>query len=192
MLGAWQRRTRSALCTVLGIYGPKVKGYLHKQFGDVLDHGEREAVLNEAAMKVWQAAHTYTTKKGGLRGWFIRIAKNTALDHISGESKHRAEPLYEDPAVEEDDDVSPSLDPADRTRLERLDDFIHNKLVGVEKTVALHCFTVGGDADSERLATLLRKTRGYIDTVKSKVKKKIREAVLAIEAAEAAEGMKNE
>jgi RNA polymerase sigma factor (sigma-70 family) len=180
-------KDESALRTVLEVYGPKVKGYLRKQFGDVLDHGEREAVLNEAAMKVWMAANTYRSEKGGLRGWFIRIAKNTAISYIRGERKHRAEPLYDDPAVE-DDEVSPELNSIDRARLERLHSFIHNKLVGIERTVALNCYTVGGDADSDRLASILGKTRGYIDTVKSKVKRKIREAVLAIEAAEATEG----
>lgn len=50
---------------------------------------------------------------------------------------------------------------------------IHNKLVGFERTIALNCFTTGGEADGVRLAAKLGKTRNYVDTVKSKVKKKI-------------------
>ena len=179
-------RDESALRTVLELYGPKVKGYLSKQFGEVLDDAERDAVLNAAAWKVWEAADTYNADKGGLRGWFIRIARNEAISHIRGQRKHHSEPLKEDPTVD-DDDVSPAVDSSDRTRLERLYDFIHNNLTGIEKLVALNCFTVGGDADSVRLAAKLGKTRNYIDTVKSKVKKKIREAVLSLEAMEAAE-----
>jgi RNA polymerase sigma-70 factor (ECF subfamily) len=176
-------KDESALRTVLESYGPKVKGYLSKQFGEVLDSGERDAVLNEAALKVWEAAHAYDAGKGGLRGWFVRIARNTAISHIRGEKRHRSTPLNEDPAVA-DGDVPPVVDPVDRARLERLDDFIHNKLTGIEKTVALNCFTVGGDADSVRLAAKLGKTRAYVDTVKSKVKRKIQEAVLSLEAKE--------
>lgn len=51
--------------------------------------------------------------------------------------------------------------------------------------VALNFFTIGGDPDIGRLAAKLGKPRSNIDTVKSKVKKKIREAVLALEASDA-------
>jgi RNA polymerase sigma factor (sigma-70 family) len=179
-------KDESALCTVLEIYGPRVKGYLSKQFGEVLDDTERDAVLNEAAFKVWAAARTYNADKGGLRGWFLRVARNAAISHIRGEKKHHRATLDEDPAID-DDDVSPVVDCIDYTRLKRLHDFIHNRLTGIEKMVALNCFTVGGDADSVRLAAKLGKTRAYIDTVKSKVRKKVREAVLSLEAMEAVE-----
>lgn len=65
-----------------------------------------------------------------------------------------------------------------------LDHFINHELVGNEREIALNCFKTGGQADSVRLAALLGKTRNYVDTVKSKVKKKIKEAILKFEADE--------
>jgi RNA polymerase sigma factor (sigma-70 family) len=178
-----KEKDESALVTALEIYGPKVKGYLRKQFGEVLDDGEQDDVLNEAALKLWKCAHKYDADKGGMRGWFIRIARNTAISRIRGEERHRADRLDHDPA-DHCEDMTPAVDSKERMRLDRLDDFIHSGLEGIERTVALNCFTVGGDADSVRLAAKLGRSRGYVDTVKSKVKKKIQVAVLALEASE--------
>lgn len=175
---------QAALVTMLAVYGPGVKGYLHNQFGQVLDDGECDEVLNQAALNLWLAASRYDHTEGGLRGWFTRIARNAAISLIRGETKHQAEPLNVDPA-EDLDDICPVVEASDYDRLKKVEDFINNKLEGIEKIVALNCFTIGGDPDIGRLAAKLGKPRSNIDTVKSKVKKKIREAVLALEASEA-------
>jgi len=57
-------------------------------------------------------------------------------------------------------------------------DFIDNKLTGFERIVARNCFVAGGEADITRLAALNGKDRQNVDTVKSKVKKKITQALL--------------
>lgn len=176
-------RDESALVTVLEVYGPKIRGYLFKKFRGVLDDGEREFVLNLAALNLWNAAGKFDRTKGGLRGWFVRIARNAAISHLRAQEKHRSEPLDQDPA-EDYVDVCPQVAADEVERLNKVDDFINN-LVGIEKVVAQHCFIVGGDPDIERLAKKLGKERSNIDTVKSKVKKKIRDAVLALEASEA-------
>lgn len=179
-------KDESALATVLKVYGPKVKGYLRIQFGETLDHSERDYVFQQALFNLWDKIGTYDTKKGSLRGWFIRIARNAAISHSRGEKKHKGEPL-DDPADDNVDQCGEVPFPADskeQKRLDRIYDYIHNKLEGTEKAVALNFFTVGGDPDVVRIAAKLGKTRSYVDTVKSKVKRKIREFVLALEASE--------
>jgi len=175
-----------ALVALLKVYGPKVKGYLRKQFGDTMDDSERDYVFQQALINVWNKIHSYDPEKGGLRGWFIRIARNAAISHIRGEKRHKTDPLA-DPADDNVDgcgDIGFPVDSKEQKRLDRIHDFIENKLKGIERIVARNFFTIGGDPDIVRLAAKLAKTRSYVDTVKSKVKKKIREAILAIEASQ--------
>ena len=175
---------QGALRAAIKAYAPKVKGYLRKQFGDQLDRSERDYVFQQSLINFWEKIRTYDTNKGSLRGWWIRIARNAAIDHIRGEKRHKAEKL-DDPAddnIDDCGDVELIEDSREKKRLDRVHDFIHNKLEGDERTVALNCFAIGGDPDIVRLAAKLGKARAYVDTVKSKVKKKIKEFVLALEA----------
>lgn len=179
---------QDALRAAIKAYGPKVKGYLRKQFGDQLDEHERDYVFQTSLIKFWGKINSYDTSKGTLRGWWIRIARNKALDHIEGVENYRAKynaKELDDPADDKSDscdDVELVSESKEKKRLERVYDFIHNKLVGDERTVAVNCFAIGGDPDIVRLAAKLGKSRAYVDTVKSKVKKKIKEFVLALEA----------
>ena len=177
----------SALIMALKTFGPKVRGFLRRQFGNQLDDSERDYVFQTALVKFWKGISTYDTTKGSLRGWWIRIARNTAIDHIRGEKRYRVKYKAEelgDPADDNHDecgDVELPADSKEEKRLELIHDFIHNRLEGIEKAVALNCFAIGGDPDIVRLAAKLGKTRSYVDTVKSKVKKKIKAFVLALE-----------
>lgn len=178
---------KEALRAAIKAYGRKVKGYLRKQFGDQLDEHERDYVFQQSLIKFWSKIDTYDTKKGSLRGWWIRIARNKAIDHIKGEERYRAKykaAEIDDPADDNNDpcgDVELVEDSKEKKRLERVHDFIHSALVGDERIVALNCFAIGGDPDIVRLAAKLGKSRAYVDTVKSKVKKKIVEFVLSVE-----------
>ena len=82
---------QDALRAAIKAYGPKVKGYLRKQFGDQLDQSERDYVFQQSLINFWERIRTYDTNKGSLRGWWIRIARNAAIDHIRGEKRHKAE-----------------------------------------------------------------------------------------------------
>ncbi|GEM_PF-7052145 len=189
------KKDEDALTTVIELYGPRVRGFLRKNFGDTLQQLELDEVFNQAVFNVWRFAQRFQPDKGGLRGWFIRIARNAAVSLIRGETKHLARELEEDPAydpAEAYEDVSPDVDPTESRRLEKLEHFMSNELIGTEREVALNCFKTGGEADSVRLAVVLGKTRGYIDTVKSKVKKKIAEAMLKWEAEERRQRVGNE
>lgn len=181
---------QDALRAAIKAYASKVKGYLRKQFGEQLDEHERDYVFQQSLIKFLSKINTYDTSKGSLRGWWIRIARNKALDHIEGVENYRAKykaKELDDPADDHHDscgDVELVEDSKERKRLERVYDFIHSKLVGDERTVAVNCFAIGGDPDIVRLAAKLGKSRSYVDTVKSKVKNKIIEFVLALEAAD--------
>ena len=173
-----------ALRAVYEAYGPKIRGFLAKQFGDQLDDAERDDVFQISLVKLWQKIGTYQAAKGTLRQWWIFIARNSALDRIDGRKRCGADEL-DDPGVQRDE--SDSVDaPSPRVarRLERVYEFIHNRLKGHERIVGINCFVVGGDPDIARLAALLERDRGYVDTVKSKVKRKIKEFVLALEHAD--------
>jgi RNA polymerase sigma factor (sigma-70 family) len=182
-----KEKDEAALDTVIETYGPKVMGFLHLKFGDVLRPPELDEVFNRAVFNVWRFADRFNPDRGGMRGWFIRIARNAALSFIRGETKHLAQTLEFDPAydpADDCDDVSPDIDSKEAKRLEHLDRFINHELVGNEREIARNCFKTGGEADSIRLAALLGKTRKYVDTVKSKVKRKITESMLKWEAEE--------
>lgn len=178
---------QDALRAAIKAYGSKVKGFLRKQFGETLDKSERDYVFQTSLIKFWKRITTYDTGKGSLRGWWIRIARNTAIDHIRGKksyaARYKAEELG-DPADDTNDDcreVELVADSKEKKRLERIHDFIHDKLVGDERVVGQNCFVIGGDPDIVRLAAKLGKSRSYVDTVKSKVKKKIVEFIVTLE-----------
>ena len=176
-----------ALRDALKAYGPKVKGFLRTQFGGQLDQSEIDYVFQQSLINFWRSISTYDTAKGSLRGWWIRIARNAAISHIRSEKKHSKTGVIEDPAEDNHDacgDVELVEGSKEQKRLECVHDFIHNKLVGDERTVALNFFAIGGDPDIIRLAAKLGKSRAYVDTVKSKVKKKIVEFVHTIESGE--------
>ena len=174
-------RDQSALAELLKLYGPKIRGYLRKKFGDVLKEPELQQALNCAAFNVWRFADRFDPAKGSLRAWFVRIARNAAFSIIRVEARHLAKSLEYEPAYDPADDSEvPSADISDQDvrRLKAIDEFINNTLSGFEKIVAINSFKSGGEADSTRLAALYGKTRGNVDVVKSKVKKKITQAML--------------
>lgn len=113
-------------------YGPKVKGYLRKQFGDQLDEHERDYVFQKSLIKFWDKITSYETSKGTLRGWWIRIARNEVLDHIEGVENYRAKyntKELDDPADDNSnscDDVELVLESKEKKRLERVCDFTTN------------------------------------------------------------------
>jgi RNA polymerase sigma factor (sigma-70 family) len=173
-------KDETALGEILEIYGPKVKGFLRKQFGDVLKEPELDEAFNCAAFNLWRFADRFKSGRS-LRGWFIRIARNAAISIIRGEKKHLSKDLEYDPSYDPADDhseASPAVDSKEAARLQKLDDFIHNHLTGFEKIVAINCYKAGGEPDTVRLAALYGKTRQNVDTVRSKVKKKLTEWML--------------
>ena len=169
-------KDETALEEILYVYGPKVMGFLRKSFGDALNEPELHETFNRAAFNLWRFADRFKPERGSLRGWFIRIARNAAIGVLRGETRHLAKDLEYDPAYDPADDhpdASPDVDSKENGRLQKLHDFIHNKLTGFERIVAINCFKAGAEPDTARLAAIYGKTRQNVDTVRSKVKKKI-------------------
>jgi RNA polymerase sigma factor (sigma-70 family) len=166
-----------ALAKVLELYGPRVKGYLRRKFGDVLREPELAESFNVAAFNLWRFADRFRPEKGSLRGWFITIARNAAVSLLRSESLHVAKELeYEpeyDPADCSDDD--PPVDSKEHRRLKELDHILNTKLTGFEQIVALNDFKAGCEADAGRLAAQHGKSKQMVYTTRSKVKKKITE-----------------
>jgi RNA polymerase sigma factor (sigma-70 family) len=170
-----------ALVELIKGYGPNVEGYLRRKFRLVLKSPELDEAFNRAFFNAFRFADKFKPERCSLRGWVIRIARNAAVSIIRGENRHQAKDLEYDPAydpADDCDDVSPDVDSKEHARLNALYKFIETKLTGFEQTVALNCFVAGGEADTTRLAALHGKDRGNVDTVKSKVKKKITQALL--------------
>lgn len=173
-------KEEAALGEFLERYGPKLKGYIRKKFGDELLEPEIEQAIIDSAEKVWRFSDKFDPENGTFRGWVITIAFNSAVDILRAERRHQAKSLEYDPGYNPADCYENSGGHSDLkdARLKVLDDFIFNKLTGFEKIVAVNCFKAGGEADSRRLAAIHGKARGNVDTVKSKVKAKIRQALL--------------
>jgi RNA polymerase sigma factor (sigma-70 family) len=174
-------KDESALFALLETYGPKVRGYLRKHFGDVLKAPELDEALNRAAFSVWRFADRFNPERASLRGWFLSIARNAAVSILRSERRHLAKDLEYDPAYNPAEDCpgqAPDIDSKEKRRLQELDDILYKKLTGLEQTVALNDYKAGGEADAGRLAAMLGKTRQNIYTTRSKVKKKITQMML--------------
>ncbi|HUE72853.1 MAG TPA: sigma-70 family RNA polymerase sigma factor [Pirellulaceae bacterium] len=169
-------KDESALEELLTVYGLKVRGFLSKISSNELSPSEIDFVFNQAAINLWRFSDRIDPKRKTIRGWFLKIARNALMSYLRGEKRHAAvelqyEPQY-DPAEDCEEDV-PDVDSKEYKRLDALKDFIFNKLTGFERTIGINMFLSGGDPDIMRLARKYGKPRGNVDTVKSKVKKKI-------------------
>lgn len=174
-------KDQSALVELIRVYGPKVRGFLRKKFSEDLKEPELHQAFNRAFFNAFRFADKFKPEKGSLRGWLIRIARNAAISIIRAEERHLAKDLEYDPVydpADDCDDTSSDVDSKEHARLTALYDFINNKLIGFERVVARSCFISGDEADTTRLAAIYGKSRQNVDTVKSKVKKKITQALL--------------
>lgn len=174
-------KDESALVMLLETYGPKVRGYLRKHFGDVLKAPELEEAFYRAAFNVWRFADRFNPDRGSLRGWFVRIGRNAAVSILRCESRHMAKDLEYDPAydpAEDCPDQASDVDSKENRRLQELNNILYNELTGLEQIVALNDYKAGGEADTGRLAAMHGKTRQNIYTTRSKVKKKITQMML--------------
>src|SRR5258706_9658528 len=85
------------MCALLEVHGPTVLAVLKKKHGY---HVAAEA-LNRAALLVWvDFAGKYTSGKGSLGGWFLRVAQNKAIDIRRGEKRKKFVQLDYDPSYD--------------------------------------------------------------------------------------------
>lgn len=179
------RQDERALRTLVARYAKRVTGHLRSQFRDQLRHPEIDQAVNDAALKVWDAAAKFDPgRPGGFGPWFLTIAHNCALDLLRGEEDHpELDPAHDPQDHCEDESHAPS--PQTEWRIAQMEDIIENELKGLEQIVARADLALGDSADSRRLATENGTTVGSIDTTRSKVRKKIRTKILEREAQQA-------
>lgn len=176
---------QDALAEILRRYGRRVRGYLKVTFGDVLREPEHHAVFNEAAYNLWRFRERFKPESGSLKAWFMRIAYNAAVSMLRREKKHLAKDLEYDPEYSPADCPEEKIsdyDSKEQKLLEALRDFIHNKLVGFEREIAIDFYKSGGGSDVTRLAQIHGKTKGNVSATRTKVKKKMIEFVEQYEA----------
>lgn len=76
----------SVINDVLRAYGPKVAGWLQRQYGTMLRYQEIEDILADAIEKLWKLRATYDPSRKTLRGYFLMIAQGKASDLVGSKS----------------------------------------------------------------------------------------------------------
>ena len=76
-------RDREGVRLLARVHGPRVLGFLRKNFAPYAGDA-----FQEALRKVLTSIDTFDDKCGKLGAWFLTIARNAALDIIRGEEKH--------------------------------------------------------------------------------------------------------
>lgn len=136
-------------------YGGRLKAFLFKRFGSLLQEGELDEALNVTFYNAWRFADRYDESKGTLASWCIRIAQNAAKDIVRRETKYRDKNLEYDPSYDpadphEGDATGPAGD-AEDAELDHLRHVIQ-ELPPLQKAIIEADLAAGGSADASRLA----------------------------------------
>jgi DNA-directed RNA polymerase specialized sigma24 family protein len=152
-------RDKEGLRLFLKRYGGRLKGFLVKRYAAVLQPGELEEALNNAAFNVWRFADRYDEGRGSLGSWSIRIAQRAAQSIIRREIGYRAKNLEYDPSYDPagdppDEREAGSCDRSDDPRLKVLHEAIE-ALPPLQKAIIQADLAAGGGlADAGRLAAI--------------------------------------
>lgn len=171
-------RDQSALAELIQRHAPRVTGDLRRRFRHQLQHPEIDEAVNMAALKVWNNAHRFDKAKP-FGPWFLTIAHRAALDILRGEESRPTCQLEFDPQDHdlEDLDEVPDRSPRVKWYVAQLEQIIDHELRGFEQALAREDLAAGERADTERLMKKYNKTKGVVQTTRSKVWKKIRNMI---------------
>ena len=179
-------RDEEALRTIIRVYGPSLKGYLGKRFGDVLDELELDEAFVATIEKVWRYP-TFDDRNGSLAGWLIRIARNCAISILNCENKHhcselKCDPEYdpaEAPALTCEDRDDRDEDPKkDAKLLKDLDEAVRGLPRLQRAIIEADLATPNGKADSGRLADKYGSTKNSVEVSRTKARAQIRQELL--------------
>ncbi len=176
-------RDESALAELMARHGPWVTGDLQRRFRYQLQHPEIDEAVNRASIKVWNNAHRFDKTKS-FGPWFLTIAVRAAMDILKGEKRRPVSELEFDPPGPDTGcgDDEPELSPRVAWYVEQLEQIIEYELTGFEQALAREDLAAEGRADTERLMKKYKKSKGVVQSTRSKVWKKIRETILEREA----------
>lgn len=85
-----QQQDRTALATLFGLYGPRIKSMMLK-----LGAGEAlaEDLVQETFLTVWRKAALYSSQRGAPSTWIFTIARNLRIDQLRRQSNKPYEDL---------------------------------------------------------------------------------------------------
>lgn len=162
-------------------YGGRMKAYLIKHFGGVLQAGELDEALNRAVFNIWRFADRYDETKGSLASWCIRIAQRAAQSVLRRETKFCSKNLeYDDkydPADPSGEDagmgqILPAGDPRWELVLRGIE-----TLPPLQKAIVQADLAADGTADAQRLAELHGSTIGSIYVSRNKAHENLKKRV---------------
>jgi RNA polymerase sigma-70 factor, ECF subfamily len=82
---ALARRDLDALAELYDRYGGLAYSVALRVLGDP---GRSEDVVQDAFLKVWNAAPSFDASRGSLRTWLMTAVRNRAVDHLRGRGAH--------------------------------------------------------------------------------------------------------
>lgn len=179
-----KQRDQSGLRRLLQNYGAKIKWYLRKEFKGSLDDSGVLDALNQAAFRAWRFIDSFDSKKGTLRAWFYKLARNCALSILQQQNRERAHVQVEDwdwpsfAALHTPEDQEPT--PAHRRFLEDLWTCI-GKLSPLQRGIILADLKAGGDAaDAGDLAAAFHTSKNSIYVSRSVARKALRDGLILL------------
>ena len=176
-------KDQNALQYAVKSFGPKVRGWLRKRFGEVLSEIELAEAFNQATYNVWRFADRFDETKGNFGSWYLRIAYRTGQSILRRETKHLSRNLEYDPTF--DPTVDHSQD--DRCRSYYSDEcvadlqaIVNGRLRGLQRAIVLADLLAGEQADSERLAEVHKTSTNAIKVSRNKARKNIHKWMLEL------------
>jgi RNA polymerase sigma factor (sigma-70 family) len=71
-----------ALRLLLERSGRRIDSLIRGRFGNLLDADERQDLLQDALLKLWNRRDRFDENRGSIEGWFYLLARNQAIDYL--------------------------------------------------------------------------------------------------------------
>ena len=168
---------------ILQAYGGLVHWKLRQAFAPAFKEADLEDIVGDALYRVWESRDSFAPERGSLANWFLRIARNVALDYRKHAwRKAQAQecsfaledwqaPCHDRPA-DDDEPSGPSLAYEDLVALlDRLDER--------DRSILLAYAQSGGGSWTAPLVEELKMTAGALRTQAHRLLKWVRRELQA-------------
>ena len=98
---------------------------------------DQEECISEAVMKVWKNISSYDENKSGFKTWLTAITRNTALNHLRKNMKHKCTEMISDKSISDRliaKEGNPEEIVLNKEKQEQLNEIV-KKLAGKDKTI---------------------------------------------------------
>lgn len=141
---------------MLARHGPAVLGWLHAKYRLALDPHDLQTAFDDVALKVWQQAGTFDSKKGSLGAWLLYLLRLKILDVLKARTRHRSrfeQPLEDFNPVDSCSSADESeLSGQRRREIQFLNRAIDTKLKGKQQKIIRCDLAAEGQADNAWIA----------------------------------------